>query len=892
MRDDVASQTISNTTANTELNVKVRSDVSTYNPVIKLSKHNNSDVLQEQLTMTLTDTAVESNTDTAYIYKVGTQEKLRVSGSSVKISDTLNINDKIQLQGSNPGANSVIQVGTDGTASFVASSTLAATTSASDLTSGTLDNARLSLDANTIPNLSANKITSDVLDIARIPNLSANKITSDVLDIARIPTLNFSNIANSGNIDSARLNTEIHIDRIPQLTEAKLPDDITVNRIKFNDTIGTDAGNDSLTSPSIHDYADSLVFDVNAGKRYSYKVGNVEVFEIDGTGIDNVKNCDLASGGVYSINGTQIGFSDIANTGNIDSARLNTEIPIGRLPTLNFDNIANSGSIDSERLNTTIHIDRIPTITDTKLPTNIIRNNVDNQEIACNTFTLSSGTSGDCALVIKADTDNSNDNDNPKISFLQDGVTSGELAAIGLQAGDNAMYLKTNSASRPIIFQQASNEELRIKNNGISIPTGNNYQINNQQITTAALSDNASIVKTSGTQTIGGAKTFTGALSFAGSLHSAYSSGNATGIILSNGRTSVATGHQRQISMGFNGTTNYQHHIATNHDSSTITNNKIEFFCSDGTAAANTLPTTAVRRAFSLFPTSDGGSTAKVYGKSECDSIETMVGQAKFKQPYVADDFAVECANIHIRNDMGFNSGTSSGLLQIDGYINYKGYFGAGQWYRMMAGMRLGEDFMDDSKVLKMQVSMYRLSTVTSSPEKYIRVETVGGGTTALMGYGESAPGDANTTNPSTITVNHSNSNDTFGTSFNNAAVHKINYGGSSTPFSNSNSGVNTVVCGTGYLFKKATGTNPFDGVTKLGTRTLWQVGSRCDDDFRLSVNGELIQTYFYGSGGLTTVYKYSVFEMVGDWAFIEYRNMNGSGNAYVNLVFQCLAVI
>jgi hypothetical protein len=243
--------------------------------VIKLSKHNNSDVLQEQLTMTLTDTALESNTDTAYIYKVGTQEKLRVSGSSVKVNDTLNINDKIQLQGSNPGSNSVIQVGTDGSATFVATSGLAATTNASDLTSGTLDAALL------------------------------------------------------------------------------------------------------------------------------------------------------------------------------------------------------------------------PNIPDSKLPTNIVRDDVDNQEISCNTFTFSSGTSGDCNLILQADTDNNNEDDNPKLTFKQDGGTV--VADIGLQNGENALFIKTTDSVKPILFKLGTTERARIKNSGISLPTGNTYQINNQQIDFDDLANSGSV---------------------------------------------------------------------------------------------------------------------------------------------------------------------------------------------------------------------------------------------------------------------------------------------------------------------------------------------------------------------------------------------------------------
>ena len=394
LRDDVASQTISNTSANTELNIKVRSNVSTYNPVLKLSKHNSSDVAQEQLTMTLTDTALESNTDTAYIYKVGTAEKLRVSGSSVKINDTLNINDKIQLQGANPGANSVIQIGTDGTASFVASSTFGGT-NASNLSTGTINNSLLNLDAATIPDLPTSKITSGTFDLARIPVLTADK----------------------------------------------LPDDITVNRIKFDDA---DVGTDSTNSPSIHDFEDSLFFDVNTGESFVFKVNGSVMGKIDSNGLHDFINCDLKTGGQFKINGSQIDFDDLANTGNIDSARITAG-----------------------------------TIADARLPTNIIRSDVDNQAISCDTFTLQSGTDGDCNFIIRADTDNSNEDDNPRITFKQDGDAI--QSVVGLQNSDNAFFIN-NKANQPTIFKFNGTETGRITTGGFNLASGKTYQVAGSQI--------------------------------------------------------------------------------------------------------------------------------------------------------------------------------------------------------------------------------------------------------------------------------------------------------------------------------------------------------------------------------------------------------------------------
>jgi hypothetical protein len=65
---------------------------------------------------------------------------------------------------------------------------------------------------------------------------------------------------------------------------------------------------------------------------------------------------------------------------------------------------------------------------------NAIKKNVDNQEIACNNFSFSAGDSGDLTLRLKADTDNSNEQDNPKLVLEQDG---GGVAGIISMDGEN-----------------------------------------------------------------------------------------------------------------------------------------------------------------------------------------------------------------------------------------------------------------------------------------------------------------------------------------------------------------------------------------------------------------------------------------------------------------------
>ena len=65
---------------------------------------------------------------------------------------------------------------------------------------------------------------------------------------------------------------------------------------------------------------------------------------------------------------------------------------------------------------------------------------------------ISSGTSGDCELIIEADTDNNAENDNPRIIFRQDG--GGDQSSVG--AGNNNLHLKNAVASGGGILFMAS----------------------------------------------------------------------------------------------------------------------------------------------------------------------------------------------------------------------------------------------------------------------------------------------------------------------------------------------------------------------------------------------------------------------------------------------------
>ena len=96
------------------------------------------------------------------------------------------------------------------------------------------------------------------------------------------------------------------------------------------------------------------------------------------------------------------------------------------------------------------------------------------------TFTVSSGTSGDCKLIIEADTDNNNESDNATLVFKQDGGLEVSSIGHGLLSGDqNGLVLANSCSNGYISFATGSTnghtnatERLRIRDNG-NIGIGN-----------------------------------------------------------------------------------------------------------------------------------------------------------------------------------------------------------------------------------------------------------------------------------------------------------------------------------------------------------------------------------------------------------------------------------
>ena len=124
--------------------------------------------------------------------------------------------------------------------------------------SGQIDNAKITLDTNEIPNLDAGKITSGSLGADRIPNLSADKITTGTFADARISQSSVSQHATS--FDDNKLVNDISTLALRQASDANRSSYNTNSQSVdvFQDDTGIDTTNNALRNASEYVDASSI----------------------------------------------------------------------------------------------------------------------------------------------------------------------------------------------------------------------------------------------------------------------------------------------------------------------------------------------------------------------------------------------------------------------------------------------------------------------------------------------------------------------------------------------------------------------------------------------------------------------------------------------------------
>ena len=159
--------------------------------------------------------------------------------------------------------------------------------------------------------------------------------------------------------------------------------------------------------------ADLSVNQLDLGDSERIRLGNSQDLQLYHNGSDSYVQDSGTGKLVLATNGTAINFFDTANSAFL--AKFNTAGSV---------ELYNAGSTKFET-----------TSTGATITGNLIANGTEHK--------FSSGTSGDCQLIIEADTDNNNENDTPKILLRQDG--GNDWSAVGT-SGDNILEL-SNSVS-------------------------------------------------------------------------------------------------------------------------------------------------------------------------------------------------------------------------------------------------------------------------------------------------------------------------------------------------------------------------------------------------------------------------------------------------------------
>ena len=187
---------------------------------------------------------------------------------------------------------------------------------ASKITSGTIDNARISLDAAEIPNIDASKITSGTinnaritLDAAEIPTLDASKIGTGTIDNARISL----DAAEIPNLSADKITSDsFHLDRIPSITNAKLANDsISLGGVSVD--LG---GSDATPAFDLQDSTNTNLASIKSGTQIT--TAQIDVSANVKTLLDNDNTADFKTD--LSLVKGDVGLGNVTNDAQVTKA--------------------------------------------------------------------------------------------------------------------------------------------------------------------------------------------------------------------------------------------------------------------------------------------------------------------------------------------------------------------------------------------------------------------------------------------------------------------------------------------------------------------------------------------------------------------------------------------
>ena len=140
---------------------------------------------------------------------------------------------------------------------------------ASKITSGTIDNARISLDAAEIPDLNTSKITAGTLDVARVPDMNASKITAGTFLDARLPSTALNSNVDLTNLSATNMTSGTLPDArfpatLPAISAANLTN-LPASGAVFKSTSFVETGSNRSLSGSLTTHL-SRDFTISSGK--------------------------------------------------------------------------------------------------------------------------------------------------------------------------------------------------------------------------------------------------------------------------------------------------------------------------------------------------------------------------------------------------------------------------------------------------------------------------------------------------------------------------------------------------------------------------------------------------------------------------------------------------